>query len=62
MGRRWDQMMQLSQVQLTQTVTSAMSQALTQQMQHILQQVQSLTKFEISAFEGDSAASWFAWS
>ena len=27
-----------------------------------VQQVQSLTKFEIPAFEGDSAASWLTWS
>ena len=27
-----------------------------------VQQVQSPTKFEIPAFEGDSAASWLTWS
>ena len=68
--------MQLVQVQSAQIVKSAVSQALTQHMQQIainpplaaaaytaaVQQVQSLTKFEIPAFEGDSAASWLTWS
>ena len=59
------QMMQLTQLQLAQIVSSAVSQALTEHMQQIasnpllvaavstaaVQQVQSLTKFEISAFE-----------
>ena len=66
-------MMQLTQVQLAQIVSFAVSQALTQQMQQktsntslavaastaALQQVQFPTKFEIPTFEGDSAASWF---
>ena len=60
-------MMQLTQIQLAQIVSSAESQALTQHMRHIassppltaaastaaVQKVQSFTKFEISAFEGD---------
>ena len=66
------QIMQLTQVQFAQIVSSAVSQALTQHAQQTasnpplaaapstvaVQQVQSSTKFEIPAFEGDTAASW----
>ena len=65
-------MMQLTQVQLAQVVSSAVSQALTQHVQQTasnppvaaaastdgVQKVQTPTKFEIPAFEDDSAASW----
>ena len=61
--------MQLSQVQLAQIVISGVSNAPTQHVQHTgknpplaaiastpaVQQVQSPTEFEISAFEGESA-------
>ena len=50
------QMMQLLQVQLVQAISSAVSQALTQQMQRILQQVQLPIKFDVPIY--DSAASW----
>ena len=70
------QMMQLSQVQLAQVVSSAVSQSLTQHMQHTgsnpplaavassaaAQQVQSPTTFEILALEGDSGGKWLTWS
>ena len=70
------QMMQLTQIQLAQIVSSTMSQALTQHAQQavnnpplaaaasnvVVQQVQSLIKFDVSVFEGDSAASWLTWS
>ena len=60
------QMMQLSQVQLPQKISSAVSQVLTQHMQQTarnrplateastaaVQQVESPAKFEIPAFEG----------
>ena len=68
-------MMQLTQVQPAQIV-SAVSQALTQHVQQTasnpplvaaastaaVQQVQSLIKFDVAVFEGDSAASWLTWS
>ena len=70
------QIMQLTKLQLAQIVSSAVSQALTQHLQHIasnsllaaeaitaaVQQVQLPTKFEMAAFEGNSAASWLTWS
>ena len=68
------QVMQLTKLQLAQIVSSAVSQALTQHLQHIasnsplriaaeaitaaVQQVQAPTKFEMAAFEGNSAESW----
>ena len=68
--------MQLTKLQLAQIVSSTVSQALTQHWQHIasnsllaaeaiiavVQQVQVPTKFEMAAFEGNSAASWLTWS
>ena len=70
------QIMQLTKLQLAQIVSSAVSQALTQHLQHIasssllaaeaitaaVQQVQVPTKFEMAAFEGKSAASGLTWS
>ena len=70
------QKMQLTQVQLTQIVSSAVSQALTQHVQQTtknspiaagasitaVQQVQTPTKFDVPVFEGYSAASWLTWS
>ena len=66
-------MMHSTQVQLTQMVSSAVSQALTQHMQQTasdpplataasiaaaVQQVHPLTKSGRPAFEGDNAESW----
>ena len=31
-------------------------------MKHIVQQLQSPIKFDVAAFEGDSAANWLTWS
>ena len=70
------QLMQLAQVQLAQVVSSAVRQALTQHVPQTAsnpplaaatstaaaQQVQSPTKLEIPAFEGDSSAIWLTWS
>ena len=56
------QMMELSQVQLTQIFCSAVGQALTQQMHQIKPQVQSHIKFDTPVFEGDSVASWLTGS
>ena len=70
------QMMQLTQVQLAQIVSSAVSQALTHHIQQAVsdpplaaaasttavQQVQSPIKFDEHIFEGDSAASWLTWN
>ena len=68
--------MQLTQVQLAQIVSSAVSQALTQHVQQtannptiagaastaVLRQVQTPINFDVSVFEEDSAASWLALS
>ena len=68
--------MQLTQVQVTQIVSSAVSRVLTQHVQQAannlriaagastaaVQQVQTLIQFDVPVFEGDSAASWLAWS
>ena len=54
------QVMQLTQVRLAQIV-SAVSQARTQQIQQIAQQVQSPIMFDVPTFEGNLAASWLAW-
>ena len=65
------QMMQLTQVQLAQIVSSAVSQVLAQHVQQTannppivagastaaVQQVQSSIKFDVPVFEGNSAAS-----
>ena len=71
------QIIQLTQAQLAQIVSGAVSQALTQHVQQTannpplkaaastttaIQQVQSLIKFNVPVFEGDSAASWLTWS
>ena len=69
-------MMQLAQVQLAQIVSSAVSQVLTQHVQQTannpsiaaaasiaaVQHVQTPIKFDLTVFEGDSAASWLTWS
>ena len=69
-------MTHLTQVQLAQILSSAVSQTLIQHMQPTasnpslaaaastaaVQQVQSPTNFEIRAFEGESAARWLTWS
>ena len=65
------QMMQLTQVQVAQIVSSAVSQALTQHVQQTannppiavaastaaVQQVQTPIKLDVPVFEGDNAAS-----
>ena len=70
------QMMQLTQVQLAQIISSAVSQVLTQHVQQTVsnppqvavastagvQQVQSPIKFDVPVFEGNSAATWLTWS
>ena len=70
-----DQMIQLTQVQLAQIVSSAASQALTQHMQQIMknsplaaaastaavQQAQTPIKFGVPVFEKDSTSSWLTW-
>ena len=67
--------MQLTQVQLAQIVSSAVSQVLSQRVQQTaknpsivattsttaVQQVQTPIKFDVSVFQGDSAASWLTW-
>ena len=52
------QVIQLTQVEIAQTVSNARSQALTHQMLTAAQHI----KFDVPAFEGDSAASWLTWS
>ena len=70
------QMMQLTQAQLAQIVSSAVSQALTQYAQQTasnpplaaaasavaVQEEQPPIKFGVPVFEGDSTASWLTWS
>ena len=75
------QVVQLTQMQIAQIVSKAVSQALTHQMQQIgnsppsatasnyvpqsttaAQQFQTSINFDVPAFEGDSTASWLAWS
>ena len=75
------QVVQLTQVQIAQIVSNAVSQALTHQIQQLgnsppsataanhvtqnttaAQQFQTLIKFDVPAFEGDSTASWLTWS
>ena len=51
------QLLQLSQVQLERIVSSAVSQALTQQIQHMVQPVQTPIKFDVPTFEDDGATS-----
>ena len=50
--------MRLAQLQLAQIGSNAVIQALTQRVE----QVQTPIKFDALVFEGDSAASWLAWS
>ena len=52
------QVVQLTQIQIAQIVSNAVSQALTHQMQ----QLQTPIKFDVPAIEGDSTASWLTWS
>ena len=70
------QVMQLTQVQLAQIVSSAVSQALIQYVQQTasnpslaaaastaaVQQVQSSIDFDAPVLESDSAAGWLTWS
>ena len=49
-------------MQIAQIVNSAVSQALTQQMQYIVQHLKSPIKFDVPIFEGERAASWLMWS
>ena len=52
------QVVQSTQVEIAQTVSNAVSQALTHQMLTAAQQFQTPIKFDVPAFEGDSTASW----
>ena len=52
------QVVRLTQIQVAQIVSNAVSPALTHQMQ----QFQTPIKFDVPAFEGDSTASWLTWS
>ena len=52
------QVVQLTQIQIAQIVSNAVSQALTHQMLTAAQQFQTPIKFDVPAFEGDSTASW----
>ena len=67
------QVVQLTQMQIAQIVSNAVSHALTHQMQLIGNSPPSVTaanyvpvqtsiKFDLPAFEGDSIASWLTWS
>ena len=56
------QMIQLTQVEIAQIVSNAVSQALTHQMLTAAQQFQTPIKFDVPAFKGDSTASWLTWS
>ena len=50
------------QIQIAQIVSNAVSQVLTHQMLTAAQQFQTPITFDVPAFEGDSTASWLAWS
>ena len=52
----------MTQLQIAQIVSNAVSQALTHQMLSAAQQFQTPIKFDVPAFEGDSTASWLTWS
>ena len=52
------QVVQLTQIQIAQIVSNAVSQALT----HQIQQFQIPIKFDVPAFEGDSTATSLTWS
>ena len=56
------QVVQLTQIQIDQIVSNAVSRALTHQMLTAAQQFQTPIKFDVAAFEGDSTASWLTWS
>ena len=56
------QLVQLTQIQIAQIVSNAVSQALTHQTLTAAQQFQTPIKFDVPAFEGDSTASWLTWS
>ena len=56
------QLVQLTQIQISQIVSNAVSQALTHQTLTAAQQFQTPIKFDVPAFEGDSTASWLTWS
>ena len=51
-------MVQLTQIQIAQIVSNAVSQVLTHQMQ----QFQTPIKFDVPAFGGDSTERWLIWS
>ena len=53
---------QLTQVEIAQIVSNAVSQALTHQMLSAAQQFQTPIKFDVPAFKGDRTASWLTWS
>ena len=71
-AEEWAQMMQLTQVQLVQIVSSAVSQSLTQRVHQTasnpplsaaastaaVQQVQSSIKLDVPVLEGERATSW----
>ena len=59
-AKEWSQIMQWGEVQLAQIVNSTVSQALTLQMQQIVQQ-QVPIKYGEPTIEGDCAASWLTW-
>ena len=52
------QVVRLTQIQIAQIVSNAVTQALTHQMQ----QFRTPIKVDVPAFEGDSTASWLTWS
>ena len=56
------QVIQLTQIQIAQIVSNAVSQPLTHQMLTAAQQFQTPMKFDVPAFEGDRTPSWLTWS
>ena len=56
------QAVQLTQIQIVQIVSNAVSQALTHQMLTAAQQLQTPIKFDVPAFDGDSTANCLTWS
>ena len=56
------QVVQLTQIQIAQIVSNAVSQTPTHQMLPAAQQFQTPIKFDVPAFEGDSIASCLTWS
>ena len=56
------QVIQLTQVEIAQIFSNAVSQALTHQIPTTAQQFQTPITFDVPSFEGDSTASWLTWS